>query len=88
LTSALALAMGFAGLAFGLVYFAVVRRSVALFVAGRGWLAPVALTLGRLGAALLFFALTAKIGASALLAAFLGVLLARTLALRAGRRAA
>jgi len=87
-----AVAMAVAGVVFGLVYFATLRRSVAVFATGGGWaqgLMPMlVLTLARLGAAVAFLTLAAKLGAAALIAAFLGFLLARTIALRAARRAA
>ncbi len=83
-----AVAMAIAGVAFGLTYFATLRRSVAALAGGGGWVRPLALTLARLGAAVVFLALAAKLGAAALIAAFLGFLLARTIALRAARRAA
>jgi hypothetical protein len=82
-----ALLMAGAGFAFGLLYFRTLRLSVTLFASGRGWLGPLALTAGRLGAALAFLAMAAKLGAAALLAAFAAFLLARALALRAARRA-
>lgn len=82
------LAMALAGLAFGLVYFAALRRTITLFSTGRGWLAPVALTLGRLAAMAVLLALAARLGAAPLLAAFAGVLAARFIALRMTRRAA
>lgn len=82
----LALATAFMGFAFGLVYFAALRRTVALFAAGRGWLGPSALTLGRMGSAVALLAFIARLGAAPLLAAFLGFLLARALALHAVRR--
>jgi hypothetical protein len=87
--SAAALASGGAvgGLAFGLVYFAALRRTVDLFGAGRR-LAPAALTLGRLAGAISFFGLVARLGALPLLSAFVGFLLARTFALRAVRSTA
>lgn len=85
--SELAAMMAFAGIAFGLVYFAALRRTIALFTAGRGWLGLLAGTLGRIGAAVVFLAVAAKLGAAPLLAAFLGFLLARGVALRARRRA-
>jgi hypothetical protein len=75
-----------AGFAFGLLYFAALKRSVAVFVAGRGLLAPLSLTLARLAAAVVFLGLAAHVGAAALLAAFIGFLLARTLALRSAQR--
>jgi hypothetical protein len=83
-----ALAMAIAGVVFGLIYFATLRRSVAVFAAGGGWARALALTLARLCAAVVFLAMAAKLGAAALIAAFLGFLLARTIALRAARRAA
>lgn len=76
-----------AGLLFGLAYFAAMRRTVAIFVAGGGWARPGALTLARLAAAGCGFALAAWFGAAPLLAAMAGFLAARTLALRAARRA-
>lgn len=79
--------MAVAGLMFGLAYFMALKRSVALFVGGKGWLGPLALTLGRIGAAGGFLFVAAKLGAAPLLAAFVGFLMARALALRAERRA-
>ena len=78
--------MAFAGLAFGLVYFAFLRRSVTLLVGGNGWFAPPALALGRIGAAAAFLFMAAKLGAAPLLSTFIGFLMARTLALRAESR--
>lgn len=83
----LIMVMAVAGFTFGLAYFAAVRRTIALFVAGRGWLRPAALTLGRIAAAVIFLAIAAKLGASSLLSAFIGFLLARAMAIRAARRA-
>ena len=83
----LAAIMAVAGLAFGAIYFAALKRGVTLFVSGRGWRAPLALMLLRLGAAILFLVLAAKLGAAPLLAAFLGLLAARVLAVRAARKA-
>ena len=85
-TPVLLVAIGLAGFVFGLAYFAAVQRTALLFAAGRGWLAPVALTVGRIGAAVLFLALAARLGAAPLLAGFAGFLLARAVALRAARR--
>ena len=76
-----------AGLMFGLLYFATLKRSVTLLVDGKGWLGPVALTLGRIAAAVALLVVAAKLGAAPLLAAFIGFLLARALTLRAERRA-
>lgn len=78
-------AMAAAGLAFGLAYFAALRRTVLLLGSG-GRLGPAALSLGRIAAAVIFLGLAARFGAVPLLAAFLGFLLARALALRALRR--
>ena len=76
-----------AGLVFGRVYFAALRRSVERYAAGGGRLVPAGLTLARLAGALLFLGLAARVGALPLLAAFLGFLLARSLALgMAGRK--
>lgn len=83
--SALVAAMAAAGFAFGLAYFAALRRSVAWLAAGSGWWRPAALTLGRIAAALVFLVLAAKLGAPALIAAFIGFLAARAAALRARR---
>jgi hypothetical protein len=83
---ALAVAAAFVGLLFGIVYFAVLRRSVELYTGGRSGFAPAALTLGRLAGAIALFSLAAKLGTLPLLLAFLGFLLARWLALRAARR--
>lgn len=70
------------GLLCGLLYFAAIQRSVAIFVAGAGWQRPAALTLARLIAAGAGFALAAWFGAATLLAALAGFLCARTIALR------
>ncbi len=88
LISSLTALTGFAGFAFGLLYFAALKRTTVLLASGRGWLGPLALTLGRIGATVIFLVLAVKLGAGPLLAAFAGFLLARALALHAGRRAA
>jgi len=75
------------GLVFGLLYFAALKHSVMLFVGGKGWLGPIALTLGRIGAVVAFLCMAAKLGAAPLLAAFIGFLTAQALTLRAERRA-
>ena len=82
----LTLLMAVAGLAFGFIYFASLKRCVSLFVGSKGWLGPLALTLGRMGAAVAFLFVAAKLGAAPLLAAFIGFLIARALALCAERR--
>ena len=75
------------GLVLGLLYFAALKRSVGLLVGGKGWLGPLALTLGRIGAAVAVLFVAARFGAAPLLAAFIGFLTARAVALRAERRA-
>jgi N-ATPase, AtpR subunit len=87
LHSELTFILALAGFALGLAYFVALKRSVALFVGGKGWFRPLALTLGRVGAAAGFLFVAAKLGAAPLLAAFIGFLTARALALRAERRA-
>lgn len=77
-----------AGLVFGLVHFAALRRTVELYSAGRSRLAAAALTLGRTAAAIVFFGLAARLGALPLLSAFLSFLFARVFALRGARRTA
>jgi N-ATPase, AtpR subunit len=84
-SAGLALAMALTGFAFGLVYFAALRRTVVGVAAGNGWLFLLALTLGRYGAAAIFLALVARLGAIPLLVAFLGFLAARAVALHAAR---
>jgi len=86
--ASLSFAAGFAGLVYGIVHFAALRRTIVLYSAGRGSLAAAALTLGRIAGTIVFFCLAAKLGALPLLSSFLGFLLARTLALRAARRTA
>ena len=82
----LTILMAVAGLAFGWVYFASLKRSVTQFVRGKGWVGPLVLTLGRIGAAVGFLFIAAKLGAAPLLGAFTGFLMARALALRAERK--
>jgi hypothetical protein len=78
--------MALAGFAFGLLYFAAMRRTALFLAMRRGWLVPAGLTVGRMLAAAGFLVLAAKLGAAPLLAAFIGILLARAVALRiAGR---
>ncbi len=83
----LIVATALAGLMFGLLYFAILKRSVALIVDDKGWFKPLALTLGRIAAVVVLLLPAAKLGAAPLLAAFIGFLLARVLALHAERRA-
>jgi hypothetical protein len=75
-----------AGFAFGLAYFAAMRRTAARFAACRGLAVPVALTVVRIAAAALFLGLAAKMGAAQLLATFAGFLVARIFAMRAAGR--
>jgi hypothetical protein len=84
----LACAGALAGLVFGLMHFAALRRTVELYSAGRSGLTAAALTLGRIAGTILFFGLAARLGSLPLLSFFLGFLLARTLALRAAGRTA
>ena len=74
------------GFACGQIYFAVLRYSVEELTARRGWLRALALSSLRLALAALLFTMAAKLGAAALLAAFLGFLAARTSALRSAKR--
>lgn len=76
------------GLAAGLAYFSLTRRTAALIVDGQGVLLPVSLTLARLLGIALVLTLVAQAGALALISAFIGVLAARTLTLRRRGRAA
>jgi hypothetical protein len=73
------------GFVFGLAYFVALRGTVALIAAGRGWLRPSALTLGRITALALVLTFAARLGAAPLLATFLGLVLARAVALRSMR---
>jgi hypothetical protein len=74
--------MACAGLAAGLLYFAALRRTSILITAGGGRTSLLALWVARSCGAVVFLALAAKLGAAYLLAAFLGVLIARTIAVR------
>ena len=84
----LAAAWAAAGLILGAAYFAAMRLTVELFAAsGSRWM-PVALTFARLISATLFLAVAARFGATPLLGAFLGFLVARAVELRRAKRAA
>lgn len=87
-TLAILAAFSVAGLVFGLAYFAALRRTVDLYRPGGGRVLPLFLTFGRLAGAILFLAFAVQFGALPLLAAFLGFLLARGLALHAARGSA
>lgn len=78
--------MAVAGLALGLAYFAALRQTAALLGTGGSRLRPLLLTLARVAGAALAFFFAARLGAAPLLAAFLGFLAARALALRWVRR--
>ncbi len=75
-------AMSAAGLLFGLGYFAALRRALAFDAAGRSRLPAIALWALRFAAAALFLFSAAWLGALPLVAAFVGFLAARTIALR------
>jgi len=77
-----------AGFALGVVYFASLQRGVRLSIARHAWLSCLAWALVRFAAAALFFTFAVHWGLPALLAAFGGFLVARTLALRGARRLA
>jgi hypothetical protein len=80
------LAAAAGGLAFGVLYFAALRRSIELFVHRAGWVGPAALTVGRIAAAAMLFGLLSRLGPGAVLAGFLAFLAARGLAVRAARK--
>ncbi len=77
-----------AGLAFGWGYFAALRRGIDAYAVQGAVLQSLLWMLARLAAAALFFALAVRWGAWPLLAAFLGFLAARQIAVRTARRAA
>lgn len=85
-TLVVAVAVAFAGLALGLIYFHALRRTVDLFAGGRGWLWPAGLTFARIAGAVIVLTFVARLGAMPLLAGFLGFLLARAVSLRSARR--
>jgi len=85
---ALAAAALLGGVAVGLLYFAALRRAVDACATRRGWGGPLLLTALRLVGAAVAFGLAARLGAVVLLAAFLGFLAARAVALRNARRVA
>ncbi len=83
---AVSAAVGCAGVGFGLVYFALVRKSALLFVAPEGRALGLALTAGRMAAAACLLWLAARLGALPLLAALGGFLAARAIYLRRHRQ--
>lgn len=74
------------GVVFSLVYFEALRRTVRMFGAADGWYRPVAYTLARIALAGGLLVVAALQGALPLLAAFLGFLIGRSIALRRARR--
>jgi len=78
----LLLVMACAGLAAGLLYFTALRRTSILLASGGGRTGLLVLWASRIGGAVVFLALAAKLGAAYLLAAFLGFLISRTIAVR------
>ena len=85
---AIVVSFAFSGLAFGLGYFAMLRRTVDLHAAGDNLLVPALLTVGRLATVILLLGVAARVGALPLLSSFIGFLLARGLALRGMQGAA
>lgn len=79
-------AMLLVGIGLGFAYFAAMRRSAESYLAGRGWIIPLALTAARLAGAVVVLAVAAHFGAGSLLAAFGGFLIARVIVLRRVRR--
>lgn len=82
----LALLFAAAGLAFGWGYFAALRRGVAAYTDQSAIRRRVGWLLARAAAAALFFAFAVRGGPWPLLAAFMGFLGARQIAVRAVRR--
>lgn len=83
------LAVSFAacGLIFGWGYFAALHRGLVAYIGHDGAGRAVAWMLIRLAAAVVFFGFAVRWGAWPLLAAFLGFLTARQIAVRTARRA-
>ena len=78
----LATAGAIAGCVLGLLYFAVLRRAVGELIIHKRWQRAVGWSLARIGAGVTVLGVIARFGAIALLAALLGLLLARAYALR------
>ena len=76
------------GLAFGWGYFAALRRGIDAYAARGSIFRSLLWMLARLAAAAIFFAFAVRWGAWPLVAAFLGFLAARQIAVRAARGAA
>lgn len=71
-----------AGLVVGFAYFRALRRTADLFAQGRGAALPLGLTVVRLAGLIAVLSLAVQLGALALIACFLGFLLARGIAMR------
>jgi len=80
--------LGTAGFAVGLMYFASLRCGVRLSIARRAWLPYMLLALARIASVALFFTFSLRWGVPSLLAAFVGFLIARQVAVGAARRVA
>jgi len=76
-----------AGVGFGFLHLALVRHTADVGERGGRTAPTIAFPALRMIAAILFFGILAKLSAAFLLAAFLGFLIARTLAVRSVRRA-
>lgn len=77
-----AAAAALSGFVFGLAYFAAMRATVARIAAGSGWMVPSTLTAARIIAVTILLFFMARMGAMPLLATFIGLLIARQLALQ------
>jgi len=76
---------GCAGLVLGLGYFAALKRTIAIFCTGQGWRTVLLLSLMRISVAVTAFILLARLGATALICAAIGFLIARQVALQWAR---
>lgn len=76
---------GTAGLILGLAYFETLKRTVTALTSGTVWRVAVPLTLLRVAAIALALAAAARYGATPLLAAFAGFLVARAIAVHLAR---
>jgi hypothetical protein len=81
-TVGIAAASVFAGVLFGLLYFAGLRRAVECYVGSGNAGRALAFTLARIGGVVAFLTIAAWLGALPLLAAFAGFLAARAIVLR------
>jgi len=86
--SGLAVLFAAGGLAFGWGYFAALQRGIDAYAAQGAVFKSLLWMLARLAAAALFFVFAVRWGAWPLVAAFLGFLAARQIAVRNARRAA